>query len=70
MYWYEYEYENEIKQEKMKEETKNSPNDITWSQKVCIHHWHPIVLIISTVYNCEKCGIKKEVYEKWKDEQG
>lgn len=44
---------------------KKSENDIAWNQKVCYHDWKPTVLIISTVYDCTKCGIKKEDYEKW-----
>jgi hypothetical protein len=26
----------------------------------CAHQWKPTVLITSTVYDCAKCGIKKE----------
>jgi hypothetical protein len=32
--------------------------------KFCLHVWKPILLLTSTVFNCEKCGIKKEDYEK------
>ena len=40
--------------------------DLKYSQRVCVHSWTPIVLISSTVYNCSKCDIKKEEYEKLK----
>lgn len=30
----------------------------------CIHEWKPTLLIISTVYDCVKCGMKKEDYDK------
>ena len=30
----------------------------------CYHEWKPILLLTSTVYNCIKCGVKKEEYEK------
>lgn len=41
--------------------------DIFFSQKVCNHKWKPIVLITSTVYDCEKCEVKKEEYERWRE---
>lgn len=28
--------------------------------RVCTHEWIPILLVRSTVYDCAKCGIKKE----------
>ena len=30
----------------------------------CSHDWKPILLLTSTVYDCIKCGVKKEEYEK------
>lgn len=45
-----------------KEEKAGEPD---WQQKVCIHLWKPTILIVSTVYDCSKCGIKKEEYEEW-----
>ena len=44
------------------EESKELP----WNQKICNHDWKKIVLITSSVYDCSKCGVKKEDYEKWK----
>jgi hypothetical protein len=44
----------------------NKDAQLPWQQKVCYHDWKPIVLIISTVYNCSKCGVKKEDYESYK----
>lgn len=44
---------------------KEEAGEPTWQQKVCIHLWKPTILIISTVYDCSKCGIKKEEYEEW-----
>jgi len=43
------------------------PNDssIPYKQQTCTHSWKPVLLIISTVYNCEKCDIHREVYDKW-----
>ena len=29
----------------------------------CFHNWKETVLIVSTVYDCTKCGIKKEDWE-------
>jgi hypothetical protein len=49
---------------KKDESVKN--NDIPKTQQLCYHDWKPIVLIISTVYNCSKCGVKKEDYESWR----
>jgi hypothetical protein len=40
-----------------------------WSQKYCSHNWKKTVLIISTVEDCTKCGVKKEIYEKWGKEE-
>jgi hypothetical protein len=39
-------------------------NEDSKPNKYCRHEWKPTVLIISTVYDCKKCGIKKEEYEK------
>lgn len=36
-----------------------------YRQQTCAHSWKPILLITSTVYNCEKCDIHKEVYDEW-----
>jgi hypothetical protein len=47
-------------------EEVNKDADISWQQKTCYHDWKPIVLIINTVYNCSKCGIKKEDYESYR----
>lgn len=30
----------------------------------CNHEWRPVLLLISTVYDCKKCGIKKEQHDK------
>jgi hypothetical protein len=42
--------------------------DLPWNQKICSHDWKKIVLITSSVYDCAKCGVKKEDYERWKKE--
>jgi len=47
-----------------KEESKGEWEP-SWDQVVCIHSWKPIVLIVSKVFDCAKCGIKKEEYEEW-----
>jgi hypothetical protein len=39
--------------------------NITYTQKYCDHKWKCTILIISNVYDCVKCGIKKEDFEKW-----
>ena len=46
-------------------EENNKEDSIDWKQKACYHAWKPTVLIISTVYDCTKCGVKKEQYEDW-----
>lgn len=30
----------------------------------CRHEWAPVLLLITTVYDCKKCGMKKEYYDK------
>jgi hypothetical protein len=56
--------------EYQEEPIKNYRSDIDWNQKVCYHDWKPILLIITVVYNCTKCGIKKEAYDEWKKQSG
>lgn len=41
---------------------KDSPQN-TWNKKFCMHEWKPVLLLISTVFDCAKCGMKKEDYE-------
>lgn len=48
---------------------QEDPNDIEWRQKICDHKWKPTILIVSVVYDCTKCNIKKEDYENWKNKQ-
>jgi hypothetical protein len=43
-----------------------SDKDIDWNQKRCYHDWKSTTLIISVVYDCKKCGVKKEDYDNWK----
>jgi hypothetical protein len=52
------------------EETPPLPEeDITWTQVYCTHKWKAVRLIISTVYDCEKCFVKKEDYEAWQNKK-
>jgi hypothetical protein len=52
------------------EETPAAPEgDITWIQVYCNHEWKAICLIISTVYNCKRCSIKKEDFEAWQNKK-
>jgi hypothetical protein len=44
---------------------ENGKESIKYVQQVCGHVWKPTVLIISKVYDCKLCGVKKEDYEKW-----
>jgi hypothetical protein len=44
-------------------------SNITWTQKTCFHDWKATQLIISTVYDCKKCNVKKEEYDKWASNQ-
>lgn len=44
-------------------------DSINTKQKHCWHNWKPILLLTSTVYDCSKCGVKKEDYEKWSSER-
>jgi hypothetical protein len=48
------------------EKAKSSDKDIDWNQKRCYHDWKSTILIISVVYDCKKCGVKKEDYDNWK----
>jgi hypothetical protein len=52
--------------EYVQEPVKTSSKDIDWNQKMCYHEWKSTVLIISVVYDCAKCGVKKEKYDEWK----
>lgn len=58
-WWFDEDYYGEPEK---KEEVEG---DIPWDQVVCIHSWKPVLLLTSTVYDCSKCKIKKEDYEKW-----
>lgn len=62
MWWEDEDFDGFIPDVKGERDVENEP---TWKQTVCIHSWTPIRLIISTVYDCSKCGIKKEKYEEW-----
>jgi hypothetical protein len=43
----------------------SSKEELTWVQQTCLHNWKSTTLIISVVYDCVKCGVKKEDYEEW-----
>lgn len=55
-----------IDPDEYQQESHSIQKDIDWRQKVCYHEWKPTLLIISVVYDCVKCGIKKEDYDEWK----
>lgn len=38
---------------------------ITPTQAYCFHDWKSIILLISIVYDCAKCGVKKEDNDEW-----
>ena len=40
--------------------------EIEYDKLYCSHEWKGTLLIYSTVYDCIKCGIKKEDLEKKK----
>lgn len=41
--------------------TKKWEEEISLSEpKYCYHKWKAVLLLTSTVYDCEKCGIHKE----------
>ena len=40
-------------------------SELSWTQKICMHNWKPTILIISTVYDCSKCGVKKEDHDNY-----
>jgi hypothetical protein len=42
----------------------------SWKEQLCAHNWKPILLLTSTVFDCSKCGLKKEDLERWKIERG
>ena len=41
--------------------------ELDYDKKFCYHDWKKTLLIISTVEDCTKCGIKKEDWEVWND---
>lgn len=45
------------------EEEDNSK--ITWTQKFCTHDWKATQLIVSTVYDCRRCSVRKEDFDDW-----
>jgi hypothetical protein len=50
--WYDYEWLKQLTEETFPKD-KNQP-------KQCEHEWLAVRLIYSTVYDCKKCGCKKE----------
>ena len=38
--------------------------ELEYDKIYCNHDWKPILLLFSTVYDCKKCGIKKEDKDK------
>ena len=50
-------------------EPKPKEEGIAWRQQHCYHDWKETILILSKVYDCKKCGVKKEDYEKWEKEK-
>lgn len=45
-------------------ENSDKPN-LTYTQQYCWHEWKETILIVSKVYDCPKCNLKKEDYDKW-----
>jgi len=57
-WWYDdYDYSNSQK--------KEDSIELSWFQKVCMHNWKATMLIVSVVYDCTKCGVKKEDYDAY-----
>ena len=52
------------------DERKEDTSILSWKEQVCFHSWKPILLLTSTVFDCTKCGLKKEEFERWKIERG
>lgn len=48
--------------EKEKEKEKV---ELPFEQRTCWHDWKETTLIVSKVYDCTKCSLKKEDYDKW-----
>lgn len=46
-------------------DTTKDEVQLSYVQQYCDHKWKCTVLIISSVYDCTKCDIKKEDFEKW-----
>ena len=44
---------------------KEEKKELDWTQKFCNHEWKETVLIVSKVYDCRKCEVKKEEFERW-----
>jgi hypothetical protein len=62
--WWQYGYDGSYQEE--------HDNDIISNrQKICMHNWKATTLIISVVYDCVKCGVRKEdhdaYYSKYKE---
>lgn len=38
---------------------------LSWLQKFCTHEWKFTTLIISTVGDCKRCGVRKEDFDAW-----
>jgi hypothetical protein len=54
---YDFEFEGEVPPPLPKLESE-------YDRIYCDHSWKPILLVFSTVFDCRKCGMKKEDYEK------
>lgn len=46
-----------------KDDTINK-DSLTLDQKWCSHEFIPVLLLTSTVWDCKKCGVHKEQYER------
>jgi hypothetical protein len=47
------------------EEAKEVKKELDWNQKFCNHEWKETILIVSRVFDCKRCGVKKEEFDKW-----
>lgn len=48
-------------------DTVSNKDGLSLDQSWCSHDFKPVLLLTSTVFNCFKCGIHKEQYDKEKN---
>lgn len=57
-WWYDSDWYYDWESEESKQENEDQNQE-----KSCKHSWKPIKLVVSIVFDCEKCGMKKEEFD-------